>query len=83
MVAQNFHGAKRHNITRFENRDSNDRRYWEAAGGAAFARLRDRALFDLALASKLRGCDLVEIEISDGEQQAERSRLGRLPIIER
>ena len=28
-------------------------------------RLRDRALFDLALDSKLRGCDLVEIKIGD------------------
>ena len=29
------------------------------------ARLRDRALFDLALDSKLRGCDLVKIKIGD------------------
>ena len=28
-------------------------------------RLRDRALFDLAIDSKLRGCDLVEIRIGD------------------
>lgn len=28
-------------------------------------RLRDRALFDLALDSKLRGCDLVKIKIGD------------------
>jgi hypothetical protein len=28
-------------------------------------RLRDRALFDLAIDSKLRGCDLVKIEIAD------------------
>lgn len=28
-------------------------------------RLRDRALFDLAIDSKLRGCDLVKIKISD------------------
>jgi integrase len=28
-------------------------------------RLRDRALFDLAIDSKLRGCDLVKIEIGD------------------
>lgn len=28
-------------------------------------RLRDRALFDLAIDSKLRGCDLVKIRISD------------------
>lgn len=28
-------------------------------------RLRDRALFDLAIDSKLRGCDLVKVRISD------------------
>lgn len=28
-------------------------------------RLRDRALFDLVIASKLRGCDLVKIKIGD------------------
>ncbi len=28
-------------------------------------RVRDRALFDLAIDSKLRGCDLVELKISD------------------
>lgn len=28
-------------------------------------RVRDRALFDLAIDSKLRGCDLVKIRISD------------------
>lgn len=28
-------------------------------------RLRDRALFDLAIDSKLRGCDLVKITIGD------------------
>jgi len=28
-------------------------------------RLRDKALFDLAIDSKLRGCDLVKIKISD------------------
>lgn len=28
-------------------------------------RLRDRALFDLAVDSKLRGCDLVKIRIGD------------------
>jgi integrase len=28
-------------------------------------RLRDRALFDLAIDSKLRGCDLVKIKIAD------------------
>lgn len=29
------------------------------------SRVRDRALFDLALDSKLRGCDLVKIKIGD------------------
>ncbi len=28
-------------------------------------RLRDRALFDLAIDSKLRGCDLVQMKIRD------------------
>jgi hypothetical protein len=28
-------------------------------------RLRDRALFDLAIDSKLRGCDLVKVAIGD------------------
>ena len=28
-------------------------------------RLRDRALFDLAIDSKLRGCDIVKIRIGD------------------
>ena len=28
-------------------------------------RLRDRALFDLAIDSKLRGCDLVKLKIGD------------------
>jgi hypothetical protein len=28
-------------------------------------RLRDRALFDLAIDSKLRGCDLVQMKIGD------------------
>ncbi|RDC59074.1 hypothetical protein HME9302_00252 [Alteripontixanthobacter maritimus] len=28
-------------------------------------RLRDRALFDLAIDSKLRGCDLVKMKIGD------------------
>ena len=28
-------------------------------------RLRDRALFDLAIDSKLRGCDVVEVRIGD------------------
>jgi integrase len=31
----------------------------------ASARIRDRALFDLAIDSKLRGCDLVKIRIRD------------------
>ena len=30
-----------------------------------YKRLRDRALFDLAIDSKLRGCDLVKIRIGD------------------
>ncbi|AUW58748.1 integrase [Sphingobium sp. SCG-1] len=30
-----------------------------------YGRVRDRALFDLAIDSKLRGCDLVKIRISD------------------
>jgi hypothetical protein len=30
-------------------------------------RLRDRALFDLAIDSKLRGCDLVKIKIGSRE----------------
>lgn len=34
-------------------------------------RLRDRALFDLALDSKLRGCDLVKIKIGDVVSGAE------------
>lgn len=34
-------------------------------------RLRDRALFDLALDSKLRGCDLVKIGIGDVVSRAE------------
>lgn len=28
-------------------------------------RLRDRALFDLAIGSKLRGCDVVKVRIGD------------------
>ena len=28
-------------------------------------RLRDRALFDMAIDSKLRGCDLVQLKIGD------------------
>lgn len=35
------------------------------------ARIRDRALFDLALDSKLRGCDLVKIKIGDVVSGAE------------
>lgn len=35
------------------------------------ARIRDRALFDLALDSKLRGCDLVKIRIGDVVSGAE------------
>ena len=36
-------------------------RFWLEQGG----RLRDRALFDLAIDSKLRGCDLVRVRIGD------------------
>ena len=36
-------------------------RFWLDQGG----RLRDRALFDLAIDSKLRGCDLVRVRIGD------------------
>jgi len=36
-------------------------RFWLAQEG----RLRDRALFDLAIDSKLRGCDLVRVRIGD------------------
>lgn len=35
------------------------------------ARIRDRALFDLALDSKLRGCDRVKIRIGDVVSSAE------------
>lgn len=41
------------------------------------ARLRDRALFDLALDSKLRGCDLVKIRIGGIVSDIE-IRAGRL-----
>lgn len=34
-------------------------------------RLRDKALFDLAIDSKLRGCDLVKIKIGDVVADAE------------
>ena len=43
------------------------------------ARLRDRALFDLALDSKLRGCDLVKIKIGDIVSGAE-IRMGSIVI---
>ena len=39
-------------------------------------RLRDRALFDLAIDSKLRGCDLVALKVRDvchGDQMAARA----------
>jgi hypothetical protein len=36
-------------------------RFWLEREG----RLRDRALFDLAIDSKLRGCDVVQIRIGD------------------
>lgn len=34
-------------------------------------RLRDRALFDLAIDSKLRGCDVVRIDVEDALTLAE------------
>ena len=44
-------------------------------------RLRDRALFDLAIDSKLRGCDLVQLKIGDivsgGQIQRVRSSCSR------
>ena len=36
-------------------------RFWLSRKG----RLRDRAMFDLAIDSKLRGCDIVKIKIDD------------------
>ena len=53
------------------------REFWcqtraEAAAGLAFRiwldrerRLRDRTMFDLAIDSKLRGCDIVKVKIRD------------------
>lgn len=41
-------------------------------------RLRDRALFDLAIDSKLRGCDLVKIRIRDFEFPSRIEYLGPL-----
>ena len=37
-------------------------RFWLDQKG----RLRDRAMFDFAIDSKLRGCDVVKVKISDG-----------------
>ncbi len=37
----------------------------ERSSPVRYERVRDRALFDLAIGSKLRGCDLVKIRISD------------------
>ena len=39
-------------------------------------RLRDRTLFDLAIDSKLRGCDLVKIKIGDVVAGADISQSG-------
>jgi hypothetical protein len=47
-------------------------------------RLRDRALFDLAIDSKLRGCDLVKIKIADLVSGAEiRTRAIVIPAKDR
>ena len=49
-------------------------------------RLRDRALFDLAIDSKLRGCDLVKLKIGDvvsgGDirKTDEANRAGTMPL---
>ena len=46
-------------------------------------RLRDRALFDLAIDSKLRGCDLVQMKIRDlvsGGQIRTRAIVQRKPV---
>lgn len=45
-------------------------------------RIRDRALFDLAIDSKLRGCDLVKIRIRDVVARR-RSKLARLSFSKR
>jgi hypothetical protein len=42
-------------------------------------RLRDRALFDLAIDSKLRGCDLVKLKIGDLVALLENSSQGVCP----
>ena len=39
-------------------------RFWRDREG----RLRDRAMFDLAIDSKLRGCDVVKVKIGDLDQ---------------
>ena len=54
-------------------------RFWLDQEG----RLRDRALFDLAIDSKLRGCDLVRVRIGDlvtGDAIRKRARIGKLEI---
>ena len=40
-------------------------------------RIRDRALFDLAIDSKLRGCDLVKIRIRDGGRAGDQNSRDR------
>ena len=39
-------------------------------------RIRDKALFDLAIDSKLRGCDLVELKIGDLVESGQRPARG-------
>src|SRR5258708_3817608 len=46
-----------------QSRRSNQNRY--GAYGLGYKRTRDLALFDLAIDSKLRGCDLVRLKIGD------------------
>jgi hypothetical protein len=56
-------------------------RFWLNREG----RLRDRALYDLAIDSKLRGCDLVKIRIAEvsaaGNRSAERPSSSRKPAV--
>lgn len=52
-------------------------------------RLRDRALFDLAIDSKLRGCDLVKMISGRGDRRhlndtsAKRPNIGHSPLLDR
>jgi hypothetical protein len=43
--------------------------------------LRDRALFDLAIDSRLRGCDLVKVRIGDLVEQKSSCSRGRTPSL--